>query len=210
MTEPTVQLDDLVHDHGQGPIFRIDDATIEPGLTVLHGPNGAGKTTLLRILATLLTPTRGAANVAGLDTTADAARVRAITGFVGHAPSLHPALTVSENLALHARLHGLPTTAIDQAIATWGLAAHAERAVAQLSYGQARRVDLARATLHDPQVLLLDEPTAGLDPAATQVLSANLAEARVGLVLLATHQAPPVDPDRTLSLGPQGLQEGGP
>lgn len=207
MTEPIIQLEALAHDHGQGPVFAIDEATLGTGLTVLQGPNGSGKTTLLRILATLLTPTQGTATVAGHDTVDQGPQVRTVTGFAGHTPSLHPELTVTQNLTLHARLHHLPEARVDHALTGWGLDAQRDRPVAHLSHGLARRVDLARATLHDPDVLLLDEPTAGLDAAATEALTSHLDQATARLVLLATHQAPPVDPDRVLTIGPEGLQE---
>ena len=161
------------------------------GLAVF-GPNGSGKSTLLRVLAGLLRPQRGAVVVAGEDLFADH-RVRRRLGFVGHEPMLYGGLTVRENLRLFSALYDLasPDARIDELCALLGLVPHRETPVGRLSRGLGQRAAVARALLHRPDVLLLDEPFAGLDPDAGTQLAVHLVEFRRGggTVVLATHQA---------------------
>ncbi|HKX17596.1 MAG TPA: heme ABC exporter ATP-binding protein CcmA, partial [bacterium] len=161
------------------------------GLAVF-GPNGSGKSTLLRVLAGLLRPQRGAVLVAGEDLFADY-RVRRRLGFVGHEPMLYGGLTVRENLRLFSALYDLasPDARIDELCALLGLVPHRETPAGRLSRGLGQRAAVARALLHRPDVLLLDEPFAGLDPEAGAQLTAHLLEFRRagGTVVLATHQA---------------------
>lgn len=161
------------------------------GLAIL-GPNGSGKSTLLRVLAGLLRPRRGAVLVAGEDMFTDY-RVRGRVGFVGHEPMLYGGLTVGENLNLFAALYGLaaPDERIEEICGLLGLAPYRETIAGRLSRGLSQRASVARAILHQPDVLLLDEPFAGLDPDAAAQLAAHLAEFRRGggAVVLSTHQA---------------------
>lgn len=207
MTE-LVRVRELEHDYGAEPVLSIDELGLEPGRVHLAGPNGAGKTTLLRILATLTTPRRGRVEVGGHPIPERARRARAQLGFVGHDPSLHDALRTRQALTLHARLHEVPRARVDDALAAWGLDAAASTQIRRLSNGQRRRADLARALLHEPSVLLLDEPATGLDPDAKRTLSERLEAAAPELVILAAPDRPALDVDRTLRLEAGSIVEG--
>ncbi len=131
------------------------------------GPNGSGKSTLLRILATLVTADGGRASVAGHDVTRDGNSVRGLIGFsTGDERSLYWRLTARQNLEFSAALRHLPSpdAAIESTLSLVNLAGHADRPVSGFSQGMARRLGLARALLHSPPILLLDEPTRSLDP----------------------------------------------
>lgn len=174
------------------PVLRGVTFALAAGHTLaLLGPNGAGKTTLLRILATLARPTSGAVRLAGLDIVRDAGALRREVGYVGHAPLLYDELSVAENLHFFARMYGLRDGARRAAdlLERVGLAAKARERASSLSRGQAQRLALARALLHDPSVLLLDEPDAGLDDRGLAVLESVLRErrARGQTTVLATH-----------------------
>lgn len=158
----------------------------------LLGPNGAGKTTLLRILSTLAKPSAGAATIAGYDVAAEAAQVRRIVGFVGHQPLVYEELTARENLLFFARMHGLRdgATRVDQLLEQVELRHKANDLARTLSRGQAQRLALARGILHEPQVLLLDEPDTGLDADALALLE-QLLQTRAAAgetTLFTTHQ----------------------
>ncbi|MBF6590254.1 MAG: heme ABC exporter ATP-binding protein CcmA [Ktedonobacterales bacterium] len=187
------------------PVLRDVSFTLPAGrcLAVL-GPNGAGKTTLLRILATLTAASAGSAEVAGLDVRRDAQRVRRMVGYVGHVPLLYEDLTVRENLLFFARMFGLRDGAerADRLLARMGLRARAHDRARLLSRGQSQRVALARGMLHDPPVLLLDEPDTGLDDEALLLLAELVRErATAGqTTLLTTHQL-----ERGLALSDEAL-----
>ena len=134
----------------------------------LLGPNGSGKTTTLRMLATLIQPTRGTAAVLSWDVVADAMQVRRSIGVMPEKPSLYERLTIEDNLRFWAEAHELaePETAIGAALEFVGLVERGRERVGQLSKGLKQRVALARAIVHRPPVLLLDEPSSGLDPSA--------------------------------------------
>lgn len=190
----------LLHDYGAGPILEIPHLEITSGRTHLAGPNGAGKTSLLRILATLLTPTRGEIMLHGHRLPQDAKMARSITGYAGHHPSLHATLTASDALTLHADLHDLPRNQAHEALDAWGLTEEATTRVENLSHGQQRRLDLARALLHQPRVVLLDEPCTGLDEEAKRLLVDRLDDVDPALVLVAAPTNPGVPTDETFSL----------
>src|SRR4051812_2609564 len=156
----------------------------------LFGPNGAGKTTLLRLLAGLLRPTSGHAAVAGVDIRSDGA-LRGQIGLISHQSMLYPALTALENVEFAARLHGVsePRQASLRSLDTMGIANRATSPVRTLSRGMQQRVSIARAIVHGPSVLLLDEPYTGLDASGAATLSDMLHDLRAGgaTMVLVTH-----------------------
>jgi heme ABC exporter ATP-binding subunit CcmA len=174
-----VEVKGLMRAYSPKPVLRGVDLRLRRGATLaLLGPNGAGKTTLLRVLATLARPDAGTVRLDGRDVSLDGDAVRRIVGYVGHQPHLYEELTALENLVFFARMHQLadPTARARELLARVGLAARAGDRARALSRGQAQRLSLARALLHEPAVLLLDEPETGLDEAATTLLDAILAE----------------------------------
>ena len=168
---------------------------VRPGeVLALLGPNGAGKTTTIRMLNGVLRPDGGTARVLGIDPAADGDAVRRRTGVLTENAGLDERLTARENLAFAARIRGLPTVAAAQRagvlLERFGMSDEADRYIAGFSTGQRKRVALARALLHDPEVLFLDEPTSGLDPAATRDVVAHigsLATEHGRTVILCTH-----------------------
>ncbi|TMB57373.1 MAG: ABC transporter ATP-binding protein, partial [Chloroflexi bacterium] len=140
----------------------------------LLGPNGAGKTTTVRMLAGLITPTSGGATVNGHELGEGSQRIRAITGILTESPGLHEKLTARQNLAYYGRLYGLRGAelrrAVDRYLGIVEMSEHADRRVATFSKGMRQKVAIARALLHDPEVIYLDEPTSGLDPSAAKTV----------------------------------------
>ena len=175
------------------PVLRGLMFTVPAGARVaLLGPNGAGKTTLLRILATLAKPSAGEALVAGFDVRHDADQVRRRVGYAGHQPHLYEDLTARENLEFFGRMYGIANihARADELLERFGLRAKANERVRALSRGQAQRLALARGILHEPDLLLLDEPDTGLDEDALALL-AEIVQARAAAgvtTLLTTHQ----------------------
>jgi ABC-2 type transport system ATP-binding protein len=160
----------------------------------LLGPNGGGKSTLFRILATMMVPTGGSAAIAGCDVVRDAAGVRRKIGVVFQTQSLDKALTVEENLRAQGHLHGLSGADLrgrmEQAMESLGLTDRRRDIVETLSGGLRRRVEIAKALLHRPPVLLMDEASSGLDPAARRDLSLHIEKLRERegvTILLTTH-----------------------
>jgi heme exporter protein A len=142
----------------------------EGSTLVVFGPNGAGKSTLLRILATLLRPHAGAARVLGRALPGEGWAVRGRVGLLGHEPLVYRDLTGRENLRYHARLHDVPFDRAEHLLEQVGLRGRADDKVHTYSRGMVQRLAVARAVLHDPAVLLLDEPRANLDPAAAELI----------------------------------------
>jgi len=140
----------------------------------LLGPNGAGKTTLVNMLTTLLKPTSGSASVGGYDVVRDAAKIRSLIGVVPQENNLDRYLTARENLILHAKMHGMSPAPyhrrIDELLSLVGLADRQKDFPNKFSTGMQRRLVVARALVHDPQILFLDEPTTGLDPQAKRAI----------------------------------------
>jgi heme ABC exporter ATP-binding subunit CcmA len=161
------------------------DLAIDAGehMAVL-GENGAGKTTLLRILATAARPTSGKLQIMGLDALRERKRLRARIGFVAHAPGLYPALSATENLEFFCILQGVRKTNVAETLAVVGLSDVAKRPAGQLSRGMQQRLAIGRAILHDPKLLVLDEPDASLGSDGADLLAALM---RDRTVVLATH-----------------------
>jgi len=183
----------------RNPIVALNEVSIDlaPGeLCAVVGPNGAGKTTLFRILVGLTTPTSGSATVLGLDVDRDSQAVRAMTGWMpADDRSLFLRLSCRENLYFHGRMHGLDSAwlrpRIDSTLEQVGLASAADNAAFSLSSGMRARLLLARALLHQPRVLILDEPTGALDPVAAyamlELLREIVAEERLA-ALISSHR----------------------
>jgi len=168
------------------------DLVVEPGeLVALYGANGAGKSTLLRVLGTLLRPTGGELRLFGCDVRRGTIAARQQIGWVGHDTACYPDLTGRENLEFHASLHGLarPGARVDALLAWAGLEAAARMPVRSYSRGMAQRLTLARALVHEPALLLLDEPFSGLDTAFAGRLAGLLAEHRQrgGAAMVSAH-----------------------
>lgn len=172
------------------PIFEALGFELAPGAAmILRGPNGAGKSTLLRVLAGLLPAAGGAARLDGLALGADADAWAERIAFAGHLDAIKPQLTAAENLGFWAALYGAPPGAVAHAIAAFALEAVADRAAHACSAGQKRRIGLARLTLVERRLWLLDEPAVSLDAAATANFAA-LVQAHCalgGMALIATH-----------------------
>jgi heme ABC exporter ATP-binding subunit CcmA len=170
-TDPAIELAGLTRRYGDREALSDVTLTLDAGATlVVFGPNGAGKTTLLRVLATLLRPHAGAARVLGNDLPDAGWAVRGRVGFLGHASLLYRDLTARENLRFHAKLHGAPAARVEELLDRVGLLARADDPVHTYSRGMVQRAAVARAVLHDPELLLLDEPTANLDPHAAELV----------------------------------------
>ncbi len=154
--------------------FRVDAGE----RVALLGPNGAGKSTLLRMLATLLSPTAGSLRLFGLDPVRDGQAIREKVGFLGHHSMLYGELTAAENLHYYASLYGCADAAerVATALQSVGLSQRANDQVRTFSRGMQQRLSLARALLHRPELLLLDEPEAGLDAQAQEFWPALLVE----------------------------------
>ena len=192
---PIVRTEALRHDYGARPALRGVDLEVAPGeIFGLLGPNGGGKTTLFRILATLMPPTGGHASVLGHDVVRGALAIREGIGVVFQSPALDRQLTVSENLQTQGRLYGLARRPLRQAadglLERLGLRDRAGDRVGSLSGGLRRRVEIAKGLLHRPRLLILDEPSTGLDPGARRDLWGLLRALRerdAVTILMTTH-----------------------
>lgn len=192
---PPVSVSDLAHRYGdrtalQGVTFQVPAGA----RFALLGPNGSGKTTLFRILSTLVRPSSGRAEVFGADVVASPAEARRHLGVVFQSPSLDGKLSVRENLTFQGAFYGLHgtdlETRIDRALVRGGLVERAGDPVETLSGGLKRRVELTKISLHDPRLVLLDEPTTGLDPGARRdfwTWIEDLQEGTGATVLFTTH-----------------------
>ena len=183
---------DLARHYGRRKALAQVNFTCGAGDIIgLLGPNGAGKSTLLNILATLISPSRGRVEYGDRTAAQGGAEVRGRIGMLGHDLFLYPELTAQENLVFFARLYGLPDAeAVAQArLARAGLADRGDDLVLGFSRGMRQRVALERALLHDPRLVLLDEPFTGLDQASTAALVARLRERQQAgcILVIATH-----------------------
>lgn len=183
----------LVKSYGWLPVLRGIDLSIRHGeFIALLGANGSGKSTLLRVIAGLLRADEGSLIIGGWVMPNEAARVRAQIGLVSHKPLLYESLTARENLRFFARMYNLqrPDMRIDALLARVGLDGRDDEPVRGFSRGMQQRLSIARAILHAPSIILLDEPYTGLDAAAAQTLDSLLGELhREGhTLMLVTHQ----------------------
>jgi heme exporter protein A len=204
---PALSLSGLRRDFGERTALEGVTVEIAAGETLLVlGPNGAGKTTLLRILATLLRPGGGQARVLGCELPREAWRLRGRIGYLGHEPLLYRDLSGRENLAFQARLHGLGEGAaerIEVLLAAVGMERRADERVAGLSAGMRQRLAICRCVLHEPELLLLDEPDSNLDAAgralARELIGPGGGRTRVVVTHDPDRHAP--EADRVLRLG---------
>ena len=185
-----IELKDVERRYGERIALSGVTASVEEGetLTVL-GPNGAGKSTLLKVLATLLRPHAGIARVLGAELPGESWKVRGKVGLLGHEPLLSRDLSPRENLLYHARLHRAPERRVEEVLGAVGMAARADEPMRDLSRGMVQRVASARAVLHDPPLLLLDEPRAGLDARAAELLEPLVGRGSGRTRVLVTHDA---------------------
>ncbi len=190
---PAVLLNDLTHHYGQHPALQSLSFSVPRGTIFgLLGPNGGGKTTLFRLLCTLLPVQQGQLEVCGFDLRTQAEQVRRQIGVTFQSPSLDPQLTVEENLRHQAHLYGLSgrlmRERISDALEIVGMLDRRADRAESLSGGMQRRVEIAKGLLHQPQVLILDEPSTGLDPGARRELWTNLERLRdvEGVTILVT------------------------
>jgi heme exporter protein A len=198
-----IQLEGLERRYGDRTALSGVSVSVPAGATLaVFGSNGAGKTTLLRVLAALLRPHSGSARVLGSSLPGDAWKVRGQVGYLGHESLLYRDLTVRQNLQFHARLHGVD--GVDEAIAAVGLERRANDPVCELSRGMVQRAAVARATLHDPAVLLLDEPRANLDPAAADQLEPLIGKPSGRTRVIASHDVAHALAEADLALGLKG------
>src|SRR5499433_3655711 len=204
---PALLLDKVVKTYG--PVRAVDGVSLvaQAGeFIALLGPNGTGKSTLFQLLSGLFLPDSGRIEVMGHDMSRDAVPALAELGIVFQQPTLDLELSVTANLLFHAGLHGIPRGVakprIETELARLGLADRAHDKASQLSGGNRRRVELARALLHQPRILLMEEPTVGLDPASRSDLLKLLLSMRIEravAVLWATHLCDEVgDADRVI------------
>jgi heme exporter protein A len=189
---PAVALEGVGRAYGERVALREISLTLPAGATVaVFGANGAGKTTLLRILAGLLRPHAGRAAVLGAELPRDAHRARGRIGLLGHEPMLYRDLTVRENLRFHARLHRVEPARADALVSQVGLAGRADDPVRTLSRGMTQRAAICRAVLHAPELLLLDEPLANLDPGGAEAVAPLIGRAAGPTRVLISHAAGP-------------------
>jgi heme exporter protein A len=189
----SLEVQGLKKSFGFKPILRGVNLDVSAGERVaLLGANGAGKTTLLRILAALSSPTAGTVCLNGLDSERDAQKIRRLVGFVAHTPYLYDELTGLENLLFFGKMYSVKDAKerTRQLLQRVGMEKRANERVHTLSRGQVQRLSLARALLHSPQLLLLDEPDTGLDQEGNELLAGILSEhvEQGGAVLFTTHQ----------------------
>jgi heme exporter protein A len=183
-----IALDGLERRYGDRPALSGVSVRVGEGRTLaVFGANGAGKTTLLRVLATLLRPHGGSAAVLGAALPDEAWKVRPRVGFLGHEPLLYPELSGRQNLRFHARLHGVAAERVDELLAAVGMDGRADDPVGELSKGMVQRLAAARAVLHDPPLVLLDEPRAALDPGAGELLEPLIGKGSGRTRVLVTH-----------------------
>jgi heme exporter protein A len=183
-----IELDGLERRYGERVALAGVSVRVEAGQTLaVLGGNGAGKTTLLRVLAGLLRPHGGQARVLDAELPGERWKLPGKVGYLGHEPLLYRDLSPRENLRYHARLHGVGEERVGAVLREVGMERRADDPVRELSRGMVQRVAVARAVLHDPPLLLLDEPRANLDPAASRLLEPLIGRASGRTRVLVSH-----------------------
>jgi heme exporter protein A len=203
--DPAIELDGLERRYGERLALTGVTVSVPRGATLaVLGANGAGKTTLLRVLAGLLRPHAGAVRVLGAELPRERWKVPAQVGFLGHEPLLYRDLTGRENLTYHARLHGVDGSRVEEVIAGVGMERRADEPLHDLSRGMVQRLAAARSVLHDPPLLLLDEPRAHLDPAAAELLEPLIGRRSGRTRVLVSHDVEGALGEADLALGLRG------
>ena len=203
-----IELERLERRYGERVALAGVSVRVEEGQTLaVLGGNGAGKTTLLRVLAGLLRPNGGIARVLGAELPGERWKLPSEVGYLGHEPLLYRELSGRENLRYHAQLHRLAPDRVEELLGAVGMEDRADDPVRDLSKGLVQRLAVARAVLHEPALLLLDEPRANLDPAAVDLLEPLIGRASGRTRVLVSHDVEGALAESDLSLG---LRDGRP
>lgn len=187
---PIIEITDLSKKFGRHVALNRVSLSVESGESfAILGPNGAGKTTLVRTLSTLLKPTSGTVTIAGYDVVGEPEKIKRQIGVVSHNPFLYDDLTAHENLAFYADLYGVGRGGVEALLKKVGLYERKDNLVGEFSRGMKQRLSIARALLHEPQILILDEPGAGLDIQSKRMFYDTIKELnqRGATVVLTTH-----------------------
>jgi heme exporter protein A len=202
---PAIELDGLERRYGERLALAGVAARVEEGQTLaVLGANGAGKTTLLRVLAALLRPHGGKARVLGAELPKEAWKVHGKVGLLGHEPLLYRELSGRENLLYHARLHRVREERVGELLGAVGMDRRADEPLRDLSRGMVQRLAAARAVLHDPPLLLLDEPRSHLDPKGVELLEPLIGRPSGRTRVLVTHDVEAGVREADLALGLRG------
>jgi heme exporter protein A len=183
-----IELEGLERRYGERVALTGISVRLAEGETLaVLGPNGAGKTTLLRVLAGLLRPHGGTARVLGAELPEQRWKVPGRVGYLGHEPLLYRELSARENLRYHARLHNVDEGRVEELLEATGMDRRGDEPLRDLSAGMVQRLAAARAVLHEPPLLLLDEPRSNLDPAAAELLEPLIGRSSGRTRVLVTH-----------------------
>jgi heme exporter protein A len=197
-----IELDGLERRYGERVALSGVSVRVDEGQTLaVLGANGAGKTTLLRVLAGLLRPHGGDARVLDAELPRETWKLHGQVGFLGHEPLLYRELSGRENLRYHARLHEVNGGRVEELLAATGMEERADEPLRDLSAGMVQRLAAARALLHDPPLLLLDEPRSNLDPAAAEMLEPLIGRASGRTRVLVTHDVEGALAEADVALG---------
>jgi heme exporter protein A len=203
--DPAIELDGLERRYGERVALAGVTVSLPRGATLaVLGANGAGKTTLLRVLAGLLRPHSGTVRVLGAELPRERWKVPAQVGYLGHEPLLYRELTGRENLRYHARLHGVDGARVEKVLAAVGMERRADEPLRDLSRGMVQRLAAARSILHDPPLLLLDEPRAHLDPSAAELLEPLIGRRSGRTRVLVSHDVEGALAEADVALGLRG------
>jgi len=207
MAEVAVAAAGLGRRYGERAALSDVSFMLDAGQTlVVFGPNGAGKSTLLRLLATLLRPHAGSATILGHDVKTEGWKLRSRIGLLGHEPLLYRDLSARQNLRFHAKLHGVAADRVEQLLDALQLTTRADDPLHTYSRGMVQRTAAARAVLHEPELLLLDEPTANLDPGAAELLEPLIGRASGRTRIVTSHDPVGGLEHADLALGLKGGQ----